>query len=62
MNHDHALFLPPGSVRAILALMLVGALITLAIMHPETGIAAITGVAGTALGYYFGKGQAVPRP
>ena len=56
MRLDQPLGLPPGTVRALIALSLtaaveIGALMTLDDAH----LSILTGLAGTAIGYYFAK-------
>lgn len=56
MNHDEALGLPKGSVRAILTIMLTGALIG-AVLAGEADAAEKLGpLAGAGLAMYFLKG------
>ena len=56
MNKVHALGLPPSSVRALLAIMLVGGVLAAAFYDmPEGKFAALVGLAGAAIGYYFGS-------
>lgn len=62
MNPNEALGLPKGSVRAIIAMMLIGTVCTLAIralpVPPE-----LAGLASGAVGFYFGqKIGALERP
>ena len=45
------LWLPPGTVRAILAILLTGAVVFLAIKTESLDV--LTGMAGMALGYYY---------
>lgn len=55
MNPKEALGLPPGSVRAILALILVLAIIAGAILRlPTEYFSALVNAAFMALGFYFG--------
>lgn len=57
MRRDQALGLPPGSVRAILAILLTAGLIGAVFAGlPDGQIAVISGAAGIALGGYFGRG------
>lgn len=67
MNQNEALGLPPGSVRAILALILIpltelGALALMFLMfwkiQYETALGILSGITGTSgivIGYYFGS-------
>lgn len=57
MNKVEALGLPPGSVRAILALVLLGILVycTIARVPVSETVGTLT---GTAIGFYFGSGKA----
>ena len=59
------LALPPGSVRSMLALTVVGSFVVFLIFGgfalPENArfteiVAALTGIAGTIIGFYFGSG------
>lgn len=56
MNKKEALWLPPGSVRAILAIGLVAATIALSVVHgavPE----GIMSLASGAVGFYFASSR-----
>lgn len=52
-TNRNPLWLPEGSVRAIMAIGLTGAVIALAVLGREPPDA-LTTVAGMVLGYYFG--------
>lgn len=59
MNHQEALWLPPGSVRAILALMLTAGLILGVFLHiPAEALAILAGPAGMVVQAYFQKQRA----
>ena len=66
MNRDHAFGAPPGSVRAVLALLLVGSLIGLSFLAVLQGadamsvIAVFGGLTGSAIQAYFGKEKVPP--
>lgn len=69
MNKNEPLGLPRGSVRAILALLLVGSVVVFAGVSMVTGNAApesMIGLAGMVVGYYFAKRDndedALPEP
>ena len=55
-NKNEAFGFPKGTVRATLALLLVGALIAAVLYYdvPAEGVTILSTLAGTALGYYFG--------
>lgn len=52
MNHRQPLWMPRGSVRALLALMLVGTMCVLVITG-RIDVAVFAGLAGVALNAYF---------
>lgn len=51
-SKDEALWLPKGSVRAVMALALIGGSIYLALVTND--LTTLIGLAGAAVGYYFG--------
>lgn len=55
-NKNEAFGLPQGTVRATLALLLVGALVAAIVYYDVNaeGITLLSTLAGSALGYYFG--------
>lgn len=55
-NKNEAFGLPKGTVRAVLALTLVGALVAAILVYDVAaeGVTLLSTLAGTALGYYFG--------
>jgi uncharacterized membrane protein AbrB (regulator of aidB expression) len=56
MNHSESLWLPPGSVRALLALLAVLAVIVGAFLRlPTEYFTALVGIASAWGGYYFGS-------
>ena len=59
MNEEkkvHAWWLPAGSVRALLALVLVGAFVVAIFLEMESeGITALAAMAGSAVTHYFNK-------
>ena len=55
------LALPQGSVRSMLALIVVGSFVVFLVFGQSTEkftevVAALTGIAGTIIGFYFGSG------
>ena len=65
MQNLKGLALPQGSVRSMLALMIVGSFVIFLVfgghMATDKGkfseiVAALTGIAGTVVGFYFGSG------
>lgn len=52
-SKDEALWLPKGSVRAVIAITLIGAAIYLSIALKD--LTFLGGLAGAAVGYYFSK-------
>ena len=52
LNKDEAFWLPKGSIRAIMALVLIGAVTYLSIYLKNMDF--ISSLAGAAIGYYFG--------
>jgi len=53
MDPKQPLWMPQGSVRAILAIVLVGAFIALAFLGRS--LEAMTGIVGAVVGWYFAK-------
>ena len=54
--------MPPGSVRAILAILLVLGLVGAVFAGlPDGQVAVLSGAAGTALGFYFGSRGGAPQ-
>lgn len=51
----HALGLPQGSIRAVLALLLTGGVTYICIA--TNNLEVLSGLAGAAIGYYFSKSQ-----
>lgn len=63
MNRSQALWMPRGSVRAILALALVGALIVLVLTGQAVNEGFATIVASVVAFYFAGKnGESTPTP
>jgi len=60
MNDKPPLWMPRGSIRGLIAIGLVTAMVGLAIMGKENQ--ALTGLTGMALGYYFKSRDSEPRP
>lgn len=59
MKQHSSLWLPPGSVRALLAFGLIGGVIVGAFLDMAEGkFTALVGLAGAAIGYYFGSKSA----
>lgn len=65
MNSEgkHALWLPEGSIRAVLALVLTAAAVVSVFkaVSPE-GMAALFGAAGAAWGFYYGSRAGESHP
>ena len=64
MNNAEAFWLPPGSIRAMLAIMLVAALIVASFLPniPREAFATLGPLAGMAVQAYFNKDKATPPP
>ena len=56
MNREQAFGLPKGTVRAVLALVLVGAFVYAVLIEMESqGVTALAAMAGSAVTFYFQK-------
>ncbi len=53
MNDKHPLFLPKGSVRAVLAIMLVGGTLYATLSGLQVGTNVLYTLTGSALAHYF---------
>ena len=68
-NLDRALYLPNGSIRAMLALLIVGSFLNVLVLgseplhkHFEAIVAAFGTLAGSVTGFYFGTRSSQPPP
>ena len=64
---DRALFMPNGSVRAMLAILIVGSFLNVMVLgstlkHFDQIIAAFGALTGSVIGFYFGTRGAQPPP
>ena len=64
---DHAMFMPQGTVRAMIALLVVGSFVNVLVLgskmpHFDQVVAAFGGLTGAIIGFYFATRAAQTRP